>query len=153
MTCINESLIPASSVLTLHLHNQSDLAFDEQRVEQLVGMTLAHQKAALDDVTVSFVEETVMAGLNQKHRGRRGPTDVLSYPYDDSFPQGSGGEIVVCPDVVRANATRLGRSVEDELDTVVVHASLHLLGYTDDTEQERAKMDVLTEEILGVRHG
>ncbi len=72
-----------------------------------------------------------MAALNREHRGKAGPTDVLSFPVDG--PEASGwpgegpppelGDVVICPEEAR-----------EPLETLAVHGLLHLLGHDHETD-------------------
>lgn len=122
------------------------LAPDTVRI--LVNRTLASEQAGLDRVAVSFIAASVMRDLNRRHRQQEGPTDVLSFPFDRRFPQGSGGEILVCPEAIRS-----GREPAQEMAHLIVHGTLHLLGYEDETAAGLARMERKTEAILEAVHG
>ena len=85
--------------------------------EALARAVLAHEGAPADaEVSVRFVDEDEMAGLNATHLGQQGPTDVLSFPVDlvglaagDPAPTGDhgpvlAGDLVLCLPVARRNA-------------------------------------------------
>jgi probable rRNA maturation factor len=55
---------------------------------------------------------------------------------------------VVCPEVAGGNAEEIGHDLGAELEALVVHGTLHLLGYDHDTDEDRAKMDERAREIL-----
>jgi probable rRNA maturation factor len=55
---------------------------------------------------------------------------------------------VVCPEVADRNAEELGHDLETELQALIVHGTLHLLGYDHDTDEDRAKMNERTKEII-----
>ncbi len=84
-----------------------------------------------------------MAELNGRHRGRPGPTDVLSFPVDgedldgwpDEGPPPELGDIVLCPD-----------AAQEPLTTLLVHGLLHLLGY--DHESDDGEMLALQDRLV-----
>ena len=84
-------------------------------------------------VAVCFVTDAEIARLNETYRGKRGPTDVLSFPAE---PPG-GGDIAISPAAARRNARSLGRSVYDELRVLILHGVLHLAGYDHETDNGR----------------
>jgi probable rRNA maturation factor len=100
---------------------------------------LAAATAGVEDghVAVSFVGPGEIAALNAEHRGKEGPTDVLSFPVDGAAPVAGErelGDVVICPqhtvDVVEA----------------VVHGVLHLVGMdheTDDGEMLAVQAEVV----------
>ncbi len=114
----------------------------------------------LTELSVAVVELDEMASLNVKYRGVEGPTDVLSFGCDDPCPVESDepitlGDVVVAPDVAESQAEEYGHTVEEELNLLLVHGILHLLGYAHDSdedatvmqERERALLESYAEEI------
>lgn len=127
-----------------------------------VGRTVG---AADDSVSVCLVSDAAMARMNRRYRGKRGTTDVLSFPangikssekrrrgartteifsIEPSSSSNSSpsflGDIAISPATARRNAQRFGRRLEDELRILILHGVLHLLGYdheADDGEMER----------------
>ena len=99
---------------------------------------LAAASAGIEDghVAVEFVDAARIAALNQEHRGRPGPTDVLSFPVDEDAPPAGPrelGDVVICPE-----------HTEDLLEAVV-HGVLHLTGM--DHERDHGEMLALQAEI------
>lgn len=91
------------------------------------------------EVLICDAEE--MASLNAEFRGVSEPTDVLSFPSGAGPEQeASLGEIAVCLPIAEAQAEAREVSLESELACLAVHGGLHLLGYDDNTEQERSEM-------------
>lgn len=107
-------------------------------------------------VSISVVDDKVMRELNRRHRGIDDTTDVLSFPYADSdFPDAEGdpgrillGEIVISSPRVRKQAREAGRTTRREFALMVVHGTLHLLGYDHCTEKEERVMFRLQQDIL-----
>jgi probable rRNA maturation factor len=101
---------------------------------------LAAASAGIEEghVAVEFVDPGRIAELNQSHRGKPGPTDVLSFPVDENgAPAGPRelGDVVICP-----------QHTEDLVEAVV-HGVLHLTGM--DHESDDGEMLALQAEILG----
>jgi probable rRNA maturation factor len=100
---------------------------------------LAAASAGIDDghLAVEFVSADRIAALNFEHRGKTGPTDVLSFPVDeDGVPAGPRelGDVVICPE-----------HTEDLLEAVV-HGVLHLCGY--DHERDDGQMLEVQRRVL-----
>jgi probable rRNA maturation factor len=121
------------------------------------------------ELSLLFVDETTIAELNKRFLGHEGPTDVLSFPLDDEpmaggrLPDAGGtgpgelvedvapdllGDVVVCPAVAADNATRDGVGFVDELALLVVHGTLHLLGWDHELDAEAEKMEARERELL-----
>ena len=92
-------------------------------------------------VAVCLVSDAEIARLNHTYRGKRGPTDVLSFPADGTRGLRRSragfhlGDIAISPSAARRNARALGRGVEEELRVLILHGVLHLAGYDHETDQ------------------
>lgn len=97
------------------------------RVERLVAAMLRRERRAAA-ITVTFLGPARMRRLNREWKGHDTPTDVLSF----ALPTPDGalvGDVYICPAVARANARTAGVGVREELVRLVVHGTLHVLGY------------------------
>lgn len=96
-------------------------------------------------VTVAFVSDRAMRGLNQLWRGKRATTDVLSFPAAQSeFEKAEGsnvGDVVISVEQASRQAIEHGLSFENEVSQLILHGLLHLSGY--DHETDRGEMDRL----------
>ena len=123
-------------------------------VRELVNAVMASEGVG-GAVTVVFVDETEMTGLNERFRKESGPTDVLSFGQPDDqeeWPEAGGeqtqdrGEIVVCPAVVEQYAQEEGGDPPTQLGWAIMHGLLHLLGY--DHEKDDGEMRTRESELL-----
>ena len=80
-------------------------------------------------VSVTLLSASAMARLNQRHLSHAGATDVISFGFSPMPGAGVVGDIYICPDVARANAEAAGCGVRAELLRLVVHGTLHVLGW------------------------
>ena len=116
------------------------------------------QMPAECELSVSFVTVAEIHELNREYRGVDAPTDVLSFEcdgteIDPSQPDGAFlilGDIVISPEVVHAHAAEYNTGFDEEMQLMIVHGILHLLGYDhlddDDYEIMRACEDALLTE-------
>lgn len=100
---------------------------------------------------VGWVNAIVMTSdehkeLNNKYLGHDYATDVLTFPFDEG--DNVCGEIYLDSTVVMENATRFEVSLEEEYERMIIHGVLHLLGYDDATDKERAEMKALEDKYL-----
>jgi probable rRNA maturation factor len=105
------------------------------------------------DVSVRVVNATEMRQLNNEFREQDKPTNVLSFPAGDieglpSDAQMPLGDIVVCAEVVRSEAMDQGKTVEAHWAHMVVHGTLHLLGFDHENDSDAATMEGLEIKIL-----
>lgn len=108
------------------------------------------------EVSITLVDNTAIAALNREYRGVDAPTDVLSFAmmegeeFLDLNEDGEAvmGDIIISMEKVVDQAKEYGHSIEREFAFLVVHGTLHLLGYTHDGQQDTKRMRQREEEIL-----
>lgn len=89
-------------------------------------------------VSLTLLSRPRMAAMNRAHLGTPGATDVIAFGFRD--PQGAViGDVYLCPMVARANATRFGVSVREELLRLAVHGTLHALGHDHPVGEARVR--------------
>jgi probable rRNA maturation factor len=104
------------------------------------------------EVTIRVVDEAESAELNGRYRRRPGPTNVLSFPFEPPPglpPTDLLGDLVICAPLVEREATVQGKSTDAHWAHLVVHGTLHLLGYDHASEGDAAEMESLETAILG----
>jgi probable rRNA maturation factor len=126
-------------------------------VERLVQTAVEAGNNAATEVSVTFVDDEYMQGLNYEYRGIDAPTDVLSFsqletgePEPPVFDPTavSLGDIVISMERAAAQAAEYGHSLEREIGFLVIHGLLHLLGYDHGDDAAAALMNARTEAIL-----
>lgn len=81
-------------------------------------------------LSITLVGKRAIARLNEEYLGHRGPTDVISF----GFRRAAGddpvvGDVYIAPEIARQNARAAGIGVREEIARLVVHGTLHVLGY------------------------
>ena len=109
------------------------------------------------EVAVRIVDADEIQTLNGLYRDIEKPTNVLSFAAGDvdGLPQEAGillGDVVVCAAVVAAEAGEQGKALADHWAHMIVHGTLHLLGFDHQTDAEAARMEALEAEILAARN-
>ena len=105
------------------------------------------------EVSVRIVDADESRALNHEYRGKDKPTNVLSFPagriegLPDDVPV-QLGDIVVCASVVGEEAIEQGKAIADHWAHMLVHGTLHLMGYDHETDAEAAEMEALETQIL-----
>lgn len=97
------------------------------------------------ELSIALVDDEEMARLNKQYRDIEGPTDVLSFGCDEPCPTPSDepvmlGDVVIAPEVAGRQATDLGHTIERELDILLIHGVLHLLGYDHEAPDDAGAM-------------
>lgn len=91
-------------------------------------------------VEVQLVGKTQMIELNGQYRGKNYATDVLSFPTLAPFQElGVLGDLVICLPTLKSQARTLGHSAELEMDVLLTHGVLHLLGFDHELSHREAK--------------
>jgi len=130
--------------------NDSNLP-DAQTIHGWVGAALEGRRADAE-LTVRIVDDKEGAALNSRWRGGSGPTNVLSFPFEQ--PPGLElnllGDIVVCAPVAQREAVERGIPAQAHWAHLVVHGVLHLLGFDHMQTQEAEEMEQQEVNILGM---
>ncbi len=106
------------------------LLVSRARVKAAATAALKAERVTNGMLSITFVGKAAMSELNQRYLGHRGPTDVISFGLGRHGGRGPVvGDIYICAEIARANAKRQGVSAQEELLRLVVHGTLHVLGY------------------------
>lgn len=126
------------------LNAQIRLAHFLALAEKSVALRKMGPKRRPWESAVRLVDAREMKRLNHSFRGKAYATDVLSFPIPPHFFELKGwvhlGELVICEPVMKAQAKEQGHSVEEELDVLIVHGLLHLLGMDHERSEKEAKL-------------
>ncbi len=129
-------------------------------LEEFFRRVLREMKLRDSDITICFVSDAEIARMNLAFRGKKGPTDVLSFPagkkrkkrnYTEDTEDAEDteksylGDIAIAPETARRYAKKNGRSLNNELRVLILHGVLHLLGY--DHETDRGEMDRIEQKL------
>ncbi len=103
------------------------------------------------ELVIRLVDADEGSELNQTYRGKTGPTNVLSFPFEapPGVPMEHLGDLVICVPVVRREAGEQGKPVDAHFAHMVVHGTLHLLGLDHQNDTEAETMEALEIAILG----
>jgi probable rRNA maturation factor len=137
--------------------NESGVPCDTAALGRLAGFLYERLRLHPDcELGITLVDIERMSTLHEDWMQEPGPTDVLSFPIDevraaagDEEPvPGVLGDIVLCPEFARPQAAAAGRTLDDELQFLVTHGTLHLIGYDHATDEEYAAMFALQDDLL-----
>jgi len=131
---------------------ESKYDFPESLITRAVNATLTHQKESLDvNLSVVLTDNRRLHKLNRDYLGVDAPTDVLSFPASESDPETGAryiGDILISVPYATKGAKQAGNSLEAELQLLVVHGVLHLLGHDHAKPKDKSKMWNAQAEIL-----
>jgi len=146
------------------VNRQSRISVPLRALDKFLARARRRLRLSKDSFAVCLVTDTEIARWNRAYRGKSGPTDVLSFATnarktkrrrakngrvrkDDLFDAAAAnhseqyiGDIAIAPAVAKRNASRFGRTFDDEMRILILHGILHLMGYdheADDGQMER----------------
>ena len=128
--------------------------YADPRLQQAIPRTRIRRwvQAALlapAELTVRFVDAEEGRVLNRGYRGKDYATNVLTFAYTENEDADTiQADIVLCTDVLQAEAAVQNKAIEAHAAHLIVHGVLHAQGYDHETDQEAAEMENLEIEML-----
>lgn len=110
------------------------------RMREVVKAVLSGENVARAQISLAFVDNPTIHELNKRYLDHDEPTDVLSFPLSGPGAKSLDGELVLGAEVALAEAGERGHDVQVELTLYVIHGLLHLCGYDDHENEDRAEM-------------
>ncbi len=129
----------------IEINNLTDFVLDKKFLKKVSQAVLKSENKEKHIVSVAFIKEKEMRGLNKKYLNKNKPTDVLSFSETKDFIgkikefENILGEVVICPQFIKKNAKKLDLSFKKELSRALIHGILHLLGYIHEKSEQEAK--------------
>lgn len=145
------------ALMAVELTNETQHPVDEARLISVAQAAMASMRIDPEaELSISVVDDETMSALHAEWMDEEGPTDVLSFPMDELTPGVPGGplstgmlgDIVIAPAFATAAAQLAGRDPLAELDLLMVHGVLHLLGFDHADLDEEREMFALQDQIL-----
>lgn len=135
--------------LELQIASEAQTLPHPSQFRDWIGMTLGDKYDNIE-MTIRIVDIDEMTMLNQTYRKKIGPTNVLSFPAEISseFEINLLGDIVICAPVVQREAEEADIDLLAHWAHMVVHGTLHLLGFDHEDDAEAVVMEKLETEIL-----
>lgn len=131
---------------------ESDGTFPPEFLERAAQAALAHRSESPEsELTIVLTDDARMQELNRDYLGIDSPTDVLSFPASETDPDTGAryiGDILISLPYAVRSAQKAGHPLEAEVQLLVVHGVLHLLGHDHAEADEKARMWKAQAEIL-----
>ena len=108
------------------------------RLRNWITNTIKEENKRLGELTFIFCSDTYLLSINQEYLNHNTYTDIITF--NNSEDERITGDIFISLERVHENALRFKVSEEDELHRVMIHGTLHLLGYTDKGKDAKALM-------------
>ena len=126
-----EFVSPEKDICTLVLEN----VFNDQNITNA-------------NVTCIFGSDELLTRLKKRYFGKNHLTDVIAFRLNDESEKQIDGEIYISLPRAKDNAIKFGEPIEKEITRLMIHGSLHLIGYTDDTSNTKNEMTQLEDQYL-----
>jgi probable rRNA maturation factor len=126
------------------IYIESNFPFPEELLERAAYAALEHEAESQDaELSIVLTDNEHLQELNLNYLGIDAPTDVLSFPASETDPESGAryiGDILISIPRARAQADAAGHSLEAEVELLVVHGVLHLLGHDHAEPEDKARM-------------
>lgn len=134
------------------IHVETEFPFPENLLEDAARAALAHESESPDsELSIILTDDARLHELNLNYLNVDAPTDVLSFPASETDPETGAryiGDILISIPRAQAQAEAAGHPLEAEVQLLVVHGVLHLLGHDHARAKEKARMWKAQAEIL-----
>jgi probable rRNA maturation factor len=134
------------------IHVEAEFPFSETLLERAAHAALEHESQSLDsELSIVLTDDARLQQLNREYLGIDAPTDVLSFPASETDQETGAryiGDILISILRAQAQADAAGHPLESEVQLLVVHGVLHLLGHDHTEVEEKARMWKAQAEIL-----
>lgn len=126
------------NTITFH---QEDISFRLKNIKKIkswITQSIALEKNVLGDLNYIFCSDTYLHKINLEYLKHDTLTDIITFDYSEK--KQISGDIFISIDRIKENAIKFKQSSENELNRVLIHGILHLMGYKDKTPKEKETM-------------
>jgi probable rRNA maturation factor len=140
-------------------NQQKKVKIELRRIRQVVRTLLRHVGCKDKELSLLFVDDEEITDINRRYLGRDYATNVISFSLLEGEFSGVNpdllGDIVISVDTALRDAENGGIPLEDELDFLLIHGILHILGYDHEKDNagERERMQKKEQELFFLLHG
>ena len=137
--------------MAVFIANEQNLPVDETRLPSLAHHALMEEDVDPEsELSILLVSSAHIKHLNARFAGNDEATDVLAFPMTESEEENEPmlGDVVISPEIAQRNGVKLGHGLSGEMDVLIVHGTLHLLGYDHQGVDDEERMDKRMRQIL-----
>ncbi|RUL86196.1 rRNA maturation RNase YbeY [Tautonia sociabilis] len=127
---------------------QHHLRLSPEAVRAMAARVLELEGVRRGSLSIALVDNRAILEVNRRHLAHDWPTDVISFPLSDPGDPEFSGDLVISGEMAVTSAAERGLDPGAEFALYLVHGLLHLCGYDDSTEAERARMRLREDEVL-----
>ncbi|PKN36738.1 MAG: rRNA maturation RNase YbeY [Deltaproteobacteria bacterium HGW-Deltaproteobacteria-2] len=140
-------------------NNQNKIKIDKRRIRSTVLRILRILNCADKEISLSFVDDEKIKKLNKQYLGKSKPTNIISFPLQEGEYSNINpdimGDIVISTETAQRDALRGNLTLPQEIDFLIIHGILHLLGYNHEntTRKEINKMRQKENDLFKALYG
>ncbi len=127
------------------INQQEGKKIKKEFFQNIITTTFKVLKIYEADISIAIISESAIKKANYLYKNKKEITDVLSFVYEKKPLE---GEVLICYKRALKQAKENKHGIEDEIKILLVHALLHLAGYTHSRKQDALKMKALENKIL-----
>ena len=132
-------------MISVDLHNKSSIEFNQESIRGLLEMVLSENKHQSADINIIITDDDSLRQMKKEYFNQDIYTDVIAFNIDeDPFE----GELYISYDRVKDNAEKFNDSFEGEFKRILIHGTLHLCGFDDQTKEDKSRMTSMEEDYL-----
>ncbi len=135
--------------IIFHSEQPSFKLKNKTRIRHWLQNVVAQHKGTIRCIQYIFCDDAYLLEINQQYLRHSTLTDIITFRYEE-FPHPLHSDIYISIERVKENAVKFGVSFELELNRVLVHGVLHLLGYKDKSGEEKKKMRLAEDAALAL---
>ena len=121
--------------MTLQIYNTTKRVFSEQMLEKAILLVVKHEGCTVESIVAVYCGNKMIQRINREFLQHDYPTDTITFRYNKG--NDIDGEFYISLDVVKENAARFTTDFQQELLRVTFHSALHLIGYDDQSPDDR----------------
>lgn len=127
----------------IHFHTQ-EIQFilkNKTLLKQWIKSTIEKKKRKTGEINFIFCSDVYLLNINKQYLHHDTYTDIITFDCSqENVKLNISGEVYISIERVKENALKFSKSFEDELHRILIHGTLHLLGYKDKTKIAKAEM-------------
>lgn len=113
-----------------------------------VIFTLSNAKLTVGNINIVFCDDNYILAVNNEFLKHNYYTDIITFDYSENNTL--SGDLIISIDTVRDNAEQYKTLFREELNRVIIHGVLHLMGYKDKTQEEKKEMKKMEDLALSL---
>lgn len=132
-------------MISVDLHNKSNIDLDQESIRGLLELVLSDNKHQAAEINIIITDDDSLRLMKKEYFNQDVYTDIIAFNIDeDPFE----GELYISHDRVSDNARKFDQTFEGELKRILIHGTLHLCGFDDQTKEDKLKMTSMEENYL-----